>query len=241
MRRVIAAISALCCALLAAPAWAGSGDAVIRDCAQHGKLTRTYTQAQYADALANLPADLDEYSNCRQVISAAKRKASQGGGTTGTTGGGGTPTGGGTSGGGGAPPSPDSSTPGSATGPPVFNGGGPNAPAGGDAGGSAGGAATPSQPSVGSAGADLSRQQAEADAAAREGAPGRANLDLTGVTPATATASRTGAGALPTPVLVALIVLVVAALAALGWVAKRRLPALADLPRLRRVLPRRGA
>lgn len=239
MRRAIAAISALSCALLAAPAWAGSGDAVIRDCAQHGKLTKTYTQAQYADALANLPADLDEYSNCRQVISAAKRKASLGG-TTGTTGGGGTPSGGGTSSGGGSPPSPDSSTPGSPTGPPVFNGGGANAPAGGSAGG---GGATPSQSNRGAAasGPDLSQQQANADAAAQQGAPGRANLDLTGVTPATAAASRTGAGALPTPVLVALIVLVVAALAALAWVARRRLPALADLSRLRRVLPRRGA
>src|SRR3954469_20922255 len=112
MRRVIAVISALCCALLAAPAWAGPGDPVIRDCAQHGKLTGSYTQAQYADALANLPADLAEYSNCRQVISAAKRKASQGTGTTG----GGTPSGGTPSGGGGAPPSSGGGTPGSATG-----------------------------------------------------------------------------------------------------------------------------
>src|SRR3954447_24912805 len=131
MRRVIAAISALCCALLAAPAWAGPGDAVIRDCAQHGKLTRSYTQAQYADALANLPADLEEYSNCAQVIAAAKRKAA-GAGTTGTDGG--TPSGGGAPTGGGTPPSPDASTPGSATGAPVYNGGGPNAPVSGATG-----------------------------------------------------------------------------------------------------------
>src|SRR3954451_24599368 len=128
MRRATAVISALCCALLAAPAWAGPGDAVIRDCAQHGKLTRSYTQAQYADALANLPADLEEYSNCAQVIAAAKRKAA-GGGTTGTNGG--TASGGGTPTSGGTPPSP-----GSATGPPVYNGGGPNAPVSGATGGS---------------------------------------------------------------------------------------------------------
>jgi len=92
-------------AALALPALASaSGSAVIKDCTLDGQLNKTYSQKDYADALANLPADVDEYSDCRDVIRRAQlggagggRNSSGGGGGGGTAGGG---TGGGTTGGG---------------------------------------------------------------------------------------------------------------------------------------------
>jgi hypothetical protein len=89
---------------LAAPALAqASGAAVIRDCTDDGQLSKTYTKQDYADALAHLPADVDEYSDCRDVISRARLGV--GGGTSGggSAGGGGSigGTGGGTGGTGG--------------------------------------------------------------------------------------------------------------------------------------------
>ena len=91
---------------LAVPALAqASGSAVIRDCTDDGQLSKTYTQKDYADALAHLPADVDEYSDCRDVISRARLGAgggSNGGGSNGSGGAGGGTTGGGTTGGGAA-------------------------------------------------------------------------------------------------------------------------------------------
>jgi hypothetical protein len=48
-----------------------SSDDVIRDCAQDGKLDKPYTQKELRDAERNLPSDLDEYTDCRQVIRSA--------------------------------------------------------------------------------------------------------------------------------------------------------------------------
>ncbi|MEA2494220.1 MAG: hypothetical protein QOJ29_2131 [Thermoleophilaceae bacterium] len=48
-----------------------SGSDVIRDCAQDGKLDKPYSQAELQDAQRNLPSDIDEYTDCRQVIRAA--------------------------------------------------------------------------------------------------------------------------------------------------------------------------
>ena len=48
-----------------------SGAQVIADCQAHQRLTRQYTVAQLKNALATLPADIQEYSNCEQVIEAA--------------------------------------------------------------------------------------------------------------------------------------------------------------------------
>jgi hypothetical protein len=99
MRRVIVCITALVCALaLILPASApASGRAVIRDCTDDGQLSKGYTQKDYRDALAHLPTDVDEYTDCRDVI----RRAQLGGagGSNGPGGSGGT--GGGGSGGGG--------------------------------------------------------------------------------------------------------------------------------------------
>jgi hypothetical protein len=68
-------------ALLAFPATAAaSGDDVIRDCTDDGRLSKKYSDAEYRDALRNLPADVDEYTNCREVISRARRGEDDGGG-----------------------------------------------------------------------------------------------------------------------------------------------------------------
>jgi hypothetical protein len=59
--------------LLAVPATAlASADDVIQDCADDFQLSRTYSQAEYKQALQDLPADLDEYSPCRDVIRQAQ-------------------------------------------------------------------------------------------------------------------------------------------------------------------------
>ena len=86
-------------AALALPA-AASADPV-RDCAGDGDLDRRYSNSQLRRALDNIPGELDEYSNCREVIKGAissgsdRRNDSSGGGSGGGGGGGGTGGGGG--------------------------------------------------------------------------------------------------------------------------------------------------
>jgi hypothetical protein len=66
---------------LAAPALAqASPDAVIRDCAEDGDLDRKYSNDDLEQAENNLPSDLDEYSDCREVIGGAKTGGSGAGG-----------------------------------------------------------------------------------------------------------------------------------------------------------------
>ena len=68
--------------VLGVPAAAqASGDDVIRDCAQDGQLNKHYSQSELQDAYNNLPSDIDEYTDCRQVIRSAM------GGGNGNTGG----------------------------------------------------------------------------------------------------------------------------------------------------------
>jgi len=95
MRRAFPLILALALALLALPGRAHASAAdVIRDCTLDSRLDRTYTQKELRGALANLPSDVDEYTNCRDVIRAAQlaggsRGATTGGGTAGDPGAGG--------------------------------------------------------------------------------------------------------------------------------------------------------
>jgi hypothetical protein len=72
---LIALLAAL--ALLAAPATAAlaSGRDVLNDCTGDEVLSKTYTQKEYHDALSQLPADADQYGNCRQVIGRAQLRA----------------------------------------------------------------------------------------------------------------------------------------------------------------------
>jgi hypothetical protein len=76
---------------LAAPAAAqASGFDVIRDCARDGRLDGNYSNAELKEARDNLPSDLDEYSDCREVINNAITGGSdRGGGRDGGSGAGG--------------------------------------------------------------------------------------------------------------------------------------------------------
>lgn len=68
-------------ALLLVPAIASaSGRDVIRDCSDNEQIDRDYSQDEYNEALDNLPADLDGYSPCRDVITRARDDAAAGGG-----------------------------------------------------------------------------------------------------------------------------------------------------------------
>lgn len=60
-------------ALLAAPAAASpGGDRVIKDCTDDGRIQGSYEREDYRDALRDLPSDVDEYTDCREVIRAAQ-------------------------------------------------------------------------------------------------------------------------------------------------------------------------
>jgi hypothetical protein len=80
---------------------------ILREC-QDGRLTGHYTPAQIRDARSNIPDDIDQYSDCRDVLTRALLNATNDNGGGGGGGGGGTggfgPTGGGGGGGGGGQP-----------------------------------------------------------------------------------------------------------------------------------------
>jgi hypothetical protein len=97
MRRLLTT-AVLGCLLLPASAWA-SGDAVIKDCTDDGVIQGHYSQKDYSDALNNLPTDVDEYTDCRDVIKRAQVGGTGGSGGSGGTGGAGGAAGGGPAGG----------------------------------------------------------------------------------------------------------------------------------------------
>ncbi|HEX8085982.1 MAG TPA: hypothetical protein VF529_16945 [Solirubrobacteraceae bacterium] len=77
MRRLV--LTALI-ALLAVPAAAGgSVDAIYEDC-QDGRLDKRHPKPELRQALKDMPADLDEYTNCRELIRAARDNQRGGGG-----------------------------------------------------------------------------------------------------------------------------------------------------------------
>jgi hypothetical protein len=73
MRRVLALLTVTACLLSPSLASASGGD-VIRDCTDNGRIDAPHSQADYSSALANLPSDVDEYTDCPQIIAAAKRR-----------------------------------------------------------------------------------------------------------------------------------------------------------------------
>jgi hypothetical protein len=80
--------------LVAAPAaMAGTRSDIIRDCNDDGKLDGNYSPSEIRDARNNLPADIDQYTDCRDVLTRAL------GGTGDKSVGGGGGSGGGESGG----------------------------------------------------------------------------------------------------------------------------------------------
>ena len=79
--------------LVAAPAaQAGTRADIVADCFDDGKLDGNYTASQIRDARNNLPADVDQYSDCRDVLARALGGSGSrelGGGAGGALGGGG--------------------------------------------------------------------------------------------------------------------------------------------------------
>lgn len=94
MRKLLITIATLLAfAAAGAPAQA-SGRDVIDDCTDDEVLSKTYSQKEYKEALAKLPADADQYGNCRDIIAraqdgAATKGASKGSGASKSSGGGG--------------------------------------------------------------------------------------------------------------------------------------------------------
>jgi hypothetical protein len=77
MRRLV--LTALI-ALLAVPAGASASvDQIYEDC-QDGRLDKRYPKTELREALSDMPADLDEYTNCRELIRAARDNRRGGGG-----------------------------------------------------------------------------------------------------------------------------------------------------------------
>jgi hypothetical protein len=67
-----AATRVLVLAVLAVLALPGSAMAnPIADCSDDGDLDKQYSNAELRKALDTLPTDLDEYSNCREILSGA--------------------------------------------------------------------------------------------------------------------------------------------------------------------------
>jgi hypothetical protein len=82
--------------MLASPDVAlASPQAVIRDCAQDGKLDQHYSLSDLKKAEKKLPTDVDEYTNCRDVINQAEVQGSGNKSNNKSQGAGGAPTGGG--------------------------------------------------------------------------------------------------------------------------------------------------
>jgi hypothetical protein len=93
-------VACLLAVLLSAPAALADGTRtkILREC-QDGRLTGTYTSSQIRDALNNIPDDIDQYSDCRDVLRRALlNQAGSSGGNGGSAGG---PGGGGIGGSGG--------------------------------------------------------------------------------------------------------------------------------------------
>jgi len=72
------ALAVLCGALLAPAGAQAATNPVLKDCAD-GKIDGHYTQSQYKQALRNIPTDVDEYTDCRDLIRRAQLRDASGG------------------------------------------------------------------------------------------------------------------------------------------------------------------
>jgi hypothetical protein len=213
--RLASIFAALLVALLALPAFAqASGQDVIRDCFDDGHIDGNYSQHDYQDAQDNLPSDVDQYSDCRDVIA----QGQAGGGKRSNGNSGGSKSGSGGSGGGNST-SGGSGSSGSAR--DERRGGSP-------------------KPNAGNAALETKSgayAETEADKAAYESAKARAAQGgaLPGglAIPAAGDFSPAKANALPLPVVLALAAVGLLIFATTVLVARKRLPA------LHRVVPTR--
>ena len=75
-------------ALLALPAVAAASPSQIYDdCQDNGRLDKTYASGDYRKALKNMPEDLDEYTDCRDLVRAGLAGLSSSGGGSNANGG----------------------------------------------------------------------------------------------------------------------------------------------------------
>jgi hypothetical protein len=75
--------------LLTAPvAGAATRAEILRDCETDGRIDGSYTPNQIRDARNNIPDDIDEYTDCRDILSRATLGGSSSGGGGGQSGGG---------------------------------------------------------------------------------------------------------------------------------------------------------
>jgi hypothetical protein len=90
LRQILLLCAALVALVAPSQASAASSQDVIRDCYQDGKLDGSYTQEELNNARDDLPSDVDEYSDCRNVIASARARGGKGkrGGSGGVPGGG---------------------------------------------------------------------------------------------------------------------------------------------------------
>ena len=79
MKRLLTALL-LAGALLPTAQAIASPAQIYEDC-QDGRLDKKYSQSDYRKALKNMPGDLDEYTNCRELVRAAAQGVNGGGGS----------------------------------------------------------------------------------------------------------------------------------------------------------------
>jgi hypothetical protein len=195
MRRTVF-LALLALLLLASVARAAGPTQIIRDCADDSKLQGNYSVSDLRNALKHLSGDVDEYSDCRDVISRAIASASShtsdsgGGGSNGSGGGGSSSSGGG----------------------------------GSHSGGSRHLDETPQSAQDGIVGASTAQDHAAVNEAAIKGA-GPVSVNGRSVAPSARMATSFGRNSLPGALLVALVLLGVAALAATAPLVRRRVVA----------------
>ena len=199
MRHILVLLG-LACALIAPASSHASPGAVIRDCADDGRLQGHYSPSDLRRAQSELPSDLNEYSDCASVIAAAIPGSGGSGGGGGSHG-----SGGGASG---------------------SSGGGGGGGAGGGGGGHAGGGAAGSAAHRSAAGAGLTIDRS---GPAPKVNPKKPTLTIDGhrVSPGGNGLFNLSSAAdgLPAPLLAALIAVAIAALAGAGYALRRRIPA----------------
>jgi hypothetical protein len=100
LRLALASCVAAVLLATASPALAGTREKILQEC-QDGRLTGDYTSKEIRDARNHIPTDIDQYSDCRDVLGRALADRAGGGGGGGGGGAGGGGAGGGAGGGGG--------------------------------------------------------------------------------------------------------------------------------------------
>ncbi len=83
LRRALLALTV--CLLLVPAAAQASWQSVVNDCAKDGRLDQHHSLADYTQALAHLPTDVIEYTDCQSVIRRAQLAAAGGTKHTSTT------------------------------------------------------------------------------------------------------------------------------------------------------------